>query len=798
MAKVDGSVKSLLQGVSQQPPRDRLPGQATLQENMSSDPITGLTRRPATDLVNKLLTSADIRGWHDFDTKDGNRFIAAFYSNTVKVYDLNGTEKTVTVDSNAQAYISLAGDLRFNTIENDTYVVNRSKTVSMLTAQRVYYNNTNRQVFIIQVLGGQYGRLYNVKINGTEYASFQVANGSTATDIEQTRTKYIANQLYSDLSTALSASWSVTLKDDIIVISTVSTADFTITVNDDYGNTNIKACGITVARTEDLPRMAPHNYVVRVAEKTDPETDLWFRFIVEGYEDDWTLTNSLTRFGQEGYWQETVAPLTDISLDAASMPHVLSYDAATGTFHFMRNIWADRAVGTTTSNPDPSFIGARITDVATFQGRLVFTSGPNVIMSRTDREEDFWFGSAAEQAESDPIDVRSKVEASTMQSIIQHNRDLVIFSNKGQFIVYGRTKITPANAALVLSSAFEAELRAKPVAAGRNVFFATNFGSYTGIREFYVESGTDINDSRAITQHVKKYIEGRVTKLISSSNYDTLLVQTDADEGVVYWYQYIWNNEEKVQSSWSKLIFSGPVVYMFFDEETVYFITKNGDDYYLTRMSLDVQASLDVGYHVHLDNRFDVFEVSTGFVLPYQYLKDTTLVAVQATACPTPGLTVPISSIVNVPGTGWVATLGADMFGGDIVVGSAFTSKYVPTMPQVKDQDGVKVGTGNLVISKFKIALNKTGEIIGQLLSKFGNGPEIRFNGRIVGNINNVVGEQPLSDDTFTLPFGQKADLAEIQLSTSSHLPMTLLDIEWEGQYTKRGKRISTSTQSGG
>ncbi|QIG67217.1 tail tubular protein B [Rhizobium phage RHEph15] len=797
MAKVDGSVKSLLQGVSQQPPRDRLPGQATLQENMSSDPITGLTRRPATDLVNKLLTSADIRGWHDFDTKDGNKFIAAFYSNTVKVFDLNGTEQTVTVDANAQAYISLAGELRFNTIENDTYVVNRSKTVAMTTLQRSYYNNENRQVFIIQVLGGQYGRVYNVKINGTEYANYQVPNGSVATDVTSTRTKFIATELYNDLVANLTG-WSVTLKDDIIVLSIANTNDYTVTVNDDYGNTNIKACGVTVARTEDLPRMAPHNYVVRVAEKTDPETDLWFRFIVEGYENDWTTTNSLSRFGQEGYWQETVAPLTDIELDPATMPHLLSYDATTGTFRFKRNTWANRAVGTTTSNPDPSFVDARITDVATFQGRLVFTSGPNVIMSRTDRDSDFWFGSASEQAESDPIDVRSKVEASTMQAIIQHNRDLVIFSNKGQFIIYGRTKITPANAALVLSSAFEAELRAKPVAAGRNVFFATNFGSYTGIREFYVESGTDINDSRAITQHVKRYIEGKVTKLISSSNYDTLLVQTDADAGVVYWYQYIWNDTEKVQSSWSKLSFSSPVVYMFFDEETVYFVTKDSTDYYLTRMSLDVQPSLDVGYHVHLDNRFDVFEVSTGFVLPYQYLKDTDLIAVQATACPNPGLTVPISSITDVPGTGWVVTLGADMFGGDIVVGSKFASKYIPTMPQVKDQDGVKVGTGNLVISKFKVSLSKTGEIIGQLLSKFGNGPEVRFNGRFVGDINNVVGEQPLSDDTFTLPFGQKADLAEILLSTSSHLPMTLLDIEWEGQYTKRGKRISTNTQSGG
>jgi hypothetical protein len=71
MTKVDGSLKSLLQGVSQQPPRDRLPGQSTDQLNMSADPVTGLTRRPPTDLVGGLFSSPDVRGFQEFETSDG-------------------------------------------------------------------------------------------------------------------------------------------------------------------------------------------------------------------------------------------------------------------------------------------------------------------------------------------------------------------------------------------------------------------------------------------------------------------------------------------------------------------------------------------------------------------------------------------------------------------------------------------------------------------------------------------------------------------------------------------------------
>lgn len=812
--KVDGSLKSLLQGVSQQPPRDRLPGQCTLQDNMSADPIRGLTRRPASDLVNKLLTTADMRGWYEFDTEDGNSFISAFYENNVKVWDLNGVEKTVTVDTDARAYIATPGELRFNTMEKETFVVNRAKTVTMTALERLYFNRpANNQAFIIQVLGGAYGKRYTMRYNGTFAGAYTVPDGSLSTMIKSTRTSWIAQRLAEALSTAApdnvgidgtgsllespglfaAAPWSVTRREDIIVVYNSTTgAQSTLTVNDDAGSLNFKSCGTTVPRVEDLPRYAPHNYVLRVAEKTDPETDIWFRFIVEGYEDDWTTTNSLTRFGQQGYWQETVAPLTKIELDASTMPHKLIHDPVTGTFRFQREAWAFREVGTTTSNPDPSFVGSQIKDVGTFQGRLVLLAGPNVIMSRTNKNENFWFQSVSAQADSDPIDVRSKVEASSMQAVIQHNRDLVIFSSKGQFIIFGRTSLTPANAALVLTSSFEAELNAKPVGAGRNVFFATNFGSYSGVREFFVESGTDINDSREVTQHVKRYIQGTATRLAASSNYNTLIVSTDKDRREQYWYQYIWNDNEKVQSAHSKLIFSHPVHHTFFIEETIYTVQRDANDYYLHRMSLDVQDSLGVGYHIHLDNQFDVLEVNTQFVLPYPYLKDLPLVVVQSTDCPTPGLIVPIQSIVFDPGFGWVVTLKKNMLGGDVIVGSAYNSAYVPTMPMVKDTDQVKVGTGFLTLSKFRVALYQTGFIRGQMRSKYGNGVEISFNGRYVGDVDNLVGVQPLSDSTFILPFGQKADNGDIILWTDSHLPMTMLDIEWDGQYNKRGKRITT------
>ena len=59
MAKVSGSYKSLIRGVSEQVPEERLPGQHAAQDNMLSDPVRGLIRRQGSTMIREsaMLTS---------------------------------------------------------------------------------------------------------------------------------------------------------------------------------------------------------------------------------------------------------------------------------------------------------------------------------------------------------------------------------------------------------------------------------------------------------------------------------------------------------------------------------------------------------------------------------------------------------------------------------------------------------------------------------------------------------------------------------------------------------------------
>lgn len=822
MTKVDGSLKALLQGVSQQPPRDRLSGQCTEMINMTADPVAGLSRRAPTDLVGALGASSDVRGFHNFEMRNGNKFLAFFRDGGIRVTDYNAVQYPVTVEGAAGAYLTTVGDLACTTVEDQVIVVNKAVKTSMLADKRGYVNagvGSLGRMALIYVRGGAYGREYSIFKDGVRIAMFRTPNGSSPNMVNFTRTEYIASKLYEALTTtvntegdatgagagsalvgtaalAATATWEVTRWSDIISIrNKVNNKTYTITSSDDTGGVNMKTVQDTVASVEDLPPKAPHGYLARVATENDPDEDMLFEFIVDGATPGVGMG---TGFGQPGYWQETVSPDVPYKMNKTTFPHILEYKEATNSFVFRQGAWSDRKVGTALTNPDPSFIGNTINDVSTFQGRLVFLSGSYVCMGRTNRFNDFWMGSAGQLVDTDPIDISSTaVEASTMQAAVPNNRDLVVFSQKGQFLVFGRTAITPSNATLVLTTTFEAELRAKPTAAGRNVFFATNYGRFTGIREFYSEGNADANDARLITQHVKQYIVGQVHRLISSSNYDMLMVQTREDRKLVYVYQYIWQNQEKMQSAWSKWQLPHESVFSFFDEELIYFVlrqtTSAGVEHFLYRMSLDIYAENQVDYPIFLDERFDVNDCYKAFVLPYNRQAATGLVVVQGDGCPNPGLLAPVQSIVyDTPNNRYVVTLRSDMQGGNVVCGVPFYSEYRPTMPMIKDRSGVVVGTGLFRIKKFILTLQATGHIIGQLISKFGDGEPVEFQGRIIGSPDNRIGVAAVVDESFDMPFREKVDRADVKYYTDRHLPMTILDIEWVGQYHKSGKRIET------
>ena len=785
--KVDGSITPLIQGVSQQPARTRLPGQCTLQDNMTSNPVDGLQRRAPTEYLENLFAGTGAQ-WYDYEL-NGTRYFIAARNGNLRAFQLDGTEITVNNVSSAFSYLD-GNPLAFATFDDITYVSNTSKTVAMSTGVSPYVETGS----LVYLLGANYGRTYSITIKwgtaSTLTVSWTAPDGSLAAHTAQIATDYIATQLAAALNAngTFTANFSVARSSDVLYIKKTSapaTDVFYVSVSDGDGGTNMLVANNSIPDAENLPRFAPEGYVVEVTGSGSADEDNWylvFRCLPDSSGGVPSLGNG---FGKEGNWLECVGPQVKYTFDATTMPHILEYDSGSNQFNFKSGAWENRRAGDEDSNPDPSFVGKTVNYISYFQGRLVFLAGPAVIMSRTNKPLDWFANSAVAFSDSDPIDMESTAEGVTeMLKAIPHNRDLVIFSNAGQFIVFGRNTITAKNSSLVLTTKFEAELSATPVAAGRNIFFGINYGAFTGIREFYTEGSQDINDSRPITQHVLKYIPGKIRAMATSSNFDVLIVQSYASKRHLFVYEYIWSGDKKAQSSWSRWIMPNDVEHFFFVESKLYMVTSVAGNYTLEVINLDMQADAGLEYQTKLDRKVVVTGVNTVIANPLPQMPDlNNMLFVQGAGCPEPGLRVSVKS-----NTSTHITFAKDMQGGAVICGQKYESKYRPTMPIVRDADGVKIGTGKLVVSKFFVFVRESGNVEYRKVSPYRDDSEVHYSGISVGT--SLVGEPAVSDNTFILPFRDDTDNAEIELFTDSHLPMNILTIEWVGQYTKKGRRI--------
>lgn len=158
MTLVSDSIPFMVHGVSQQPDQVRKPYQGEIQINAQSSIQKGLNKRPPSNHIAKILTSAASNvGAHMIDRGVGSRFIVVVQSNntlggtSVKVFNADtGAESTVTVSASNLSYMVCSDpkkDLRFLTVLDETYILNRTKTVAMSASLSPNVTFTEKQKF---------------------------------------------------------------------------------------------------------------------------------------------------------------------------------------------------------------------------------------------------------------------------------------------------------------------------------------------------------------------------------------------------------------------------------------------------------------------------------------------------------------------------------------------------------------------------------------------------------------------------------------------------------------------------
>lgn len=791
MPLISGSIPNLINGVSQQPPSLRLKTQAEIQENGLSSVVAGLVKRPGTEHLRLMNESgAPLAGINGIDTafihsvrRDNetlNTLIVTNVSSTAYVYmfDKNGTSLSVSGDfSYLNSATNPKEDLAAVTIADYTYILNKKKAVSTRSdLTPLPSTNANRRYeALVYVRQGDYQTTYSLKVRrpGASWTTQSYTTGkstndtTTATNTAEAsiKTDNIANQIDNiTLPTGISKARYNN------VIHLYSSTEFEVQVEDSRGNNHLFAFKNEVLDFKTLPKDGPPDFVIKVVGDNEKAQDDYY-------------VKLLTDSTGGGVWKETVAPEIKYKFNETTMPHQIRRTGGT-TYVFEPMSWAERKAGDDDSNPFPLFAEENLTlsDIFFHRNRLGLLYDENIILSESGEFENYNFfrRTVLTIVDSDPIDVAvSNNQVSILKHAVPFNESLLLFSEQTQFKLTAIDLLAPDTVSIDVTTQFEASLKAKPVGAGKYVFFPVKRGRWSGMREYFVDSETETNDASDITAHVPKYIDGEITRLEASSNEDTILCTTDNDPKTIYIYRYYWQNKEKLQASWSKWTFAGSVLNFAFNKSDIYVLMKyDNGDVCLERINLSTDdASLETqgNWPVRLDRRV---LLQTGGLTEVPYTAD---------------------GLKYITNKGEV--IDADEVddelakGKKIFVGTPYEFRYVFS-EQVIRNDKEPVTIGRLQIRNMNVVYNETGYFEALVIPKGAENPANRtpyktiFSGRTVGGRTNILNQPAISDGTFRINVMANAAGLDVELVSDSHLPCAFQSAEWEGFYRIRSQRI--------
>ena len=183
MANITTSVPNLIQGVSQQSPRVRIPGQCEDQLNALPTVTKGLTKRPPARLIQKL-TDANVFNKgdmvHFIERSATERYVVVIEHRSqsdrqgvLRAFNVDtGDEATIEGDrggyniNNNYLTIPTAADshklLKARTLGDSTFILNTTKTVAKGTDKSEDLDKSRALVFIKQ---GDYGKKYGLKFS---------------------------------------------------------------------------------------------------------------------------------------------------------------------------------------------------------------------------------------------------------------------------------------------------------------------------------------------------------------------------------------------------------------------------------------------------------------------------------------------------------------------------------------------------------------------------------------------------------------------------------------------------------
>ena len=853
MALINTSLPNLIQGVSQQPDTLRFDGQCDEQINALSSVTDGLKKRPNARFIKQLesLPLADGAFVHFINRDKQERYVLIINNNKLKVYNiftglavvLDDSSNATEIDLSSNSYLNITDTTKPRdifkalTVNDNTFILNTTKKVGRTNSSKsnafTHADNNKALIFIKQ---GHHNTRYNIKIKHGNN-TFKGAFGSERSAPDSSgnvnnQAGRIANKLRLAIAQALKegslsepeqkAAFTAngfTLgvvegidkdedKEHIIAndqggndeaylyplfeISRTDGTPFEITVSDSKSGTALGVAYKEVDSISDLPKVAPNNFRIKVRGSVDDnEDDYYVKF----------ETNDGSVFGNGGYIED-VGFDEFIQLDGDTLPFKL-VNTAPNTFSFGACTWTTKQVGDNDTNPFPSFFNLdadsnpdrSISNIFFYKNRLGFLSEGSVILSESGEYFNFFRTTVRSLLDSDPIDVNvASTKVTKLKSAVGFQENLILFGERGQFVLRGGELLTPKTVSITPITNFETDTSTTPLELGSYIYFPFTRGSFSGMREFTVNANVDTYDSVEITSHVPQYIPANIIDVAGSTSENAICVLSSTDTNSIYIYKYYWEGNQKVLASWSKFTFAFTILGFEFIESDLFIVaTKNGATQ-LLKMPME-EKLIDTGasFNTYLDMRVEGVVNSSGVVvvdnvanLPYTPENtDTVQVYTRESGSTKAGALLPCTVNDN------VVTVDSSHDTTPVWVGIKYTMSYTfseqlfrqrankRTSPSGYQRHFLKGGTLFFDdTSSFKV------EVTPKARQTYTN----VFSSHIVGST--VVGTLPIESGSFSFPIMSSAKDTEIKLINETGLPSNFQSAEFESFIHSRSRRV--------
>jgi hypothetical protein len=212
-------------------------------------------------------------------------------------------------------------------------------------------------------------------------------------------------------------------------------------------------------------------------------------------------------YAVDSRWTRVAAPNSaDGSIDETKCPVTLSRITISPLVFELDTIpWNDRIEGDADSNPSPDIFkdGAYVSDLCYHRGRFGIGAGDTLALSQANDLWNFYLEDPANPVDSDPIVLPiSSDRVTVIDYLVPWRSTLAIFTRAGrQFELTNPEALTPSTAGYESSTQYPTR-QVRPGSMGSRMYFATDQGGRTGLREYYRDEQAVASDAFDVSAHV--------------------------------------------------------------------------------------------------------------------------------------------------------------------------------------------------------------------------------------------------------------------------------------------------------